>query len=597
MPDLTPAQVKRYTASPAFTDPPVSSHATRLSVPDDVWRALEIVPGALTWSLLLLSVILSFAAPVYVAYFILIFDVYWLLKSFSMSHSLIRAYRYLKRDTRIEWSERLKFLTRSIDTYELALRRAIAGLTGDRRGFRLALWNLRQMLVNRARQQEYRQLRDELKDIQAALHDRQEFIPADEIYHLVFVATYTEELDTLRPSFEALAASEYAKERLIVVLATEGRDAKRARENARALKKEYGRKFAKLIVTEHPDGIVGETKGKGSNISWAGRQAIKEIDKLKIPYEHVLVTTLDADHRPHPQYFAALTYAYMLSPDRKHVTFQPTPLFHNNLWDTTAINRVIATGSSFFHMKEATQNYRLRNFAAHSQSLRTIVDTDFWSVDTIVEDGQQYWRTYFRYHGEHYVTPIYVPVYQDAVLGDTYPQTLRAQYLQLRRWAYGASDFPYIVINSWRDKRISWPNKLAQIGRFLEGHISWATAPILITFVGLLPTVVSPDFRESLLGQTLAPTASLILTLALVGMVVTIFISMLLLPPKPAHYHPRRRIWMLAQWAWMPVTTILFSSFPAIESQTRLIFGKYLEFKVTEKATGPMKAIRGRSQT
>jgi hypothetical protein len=234
-------------------------------------------------------------------------------------------------------------------------------------------------------------------------------------------------------------------------------------------------------------------------------------------------------------------------------------------------------------MKEATQPYRLHNFAAHSQGLPAIIDTDFWSVDTIVEDGQQYWRTYFRYHGDHFVRPIYVPVYQDAVLAESYPQTLKAQYLQLRRWAWGSSDFPYIVVNAWRDTSIPLGNKLAQIGRFLEGHWSWATAPILVTFVGWLPILLSGGFRESLFGQNLAPTASLVLTLAMVGIVVSILVSLLLLPPKPPGYKERHRILHVIQWALTPVTTILFSSVPAIEAQTRLAFGKYLEFRVTEK--------------
>jgi hypothetical protein len=132
--------------------------------------------------------------------------------------------------------------------------------------------------------------------------------------------------------------------------------------------------------------------------------------------------------------------------------------------------------------------------------------------------------------------PIYVPVYQDAVLGETYPKTLRAQYLQLRRWAWGSSDFPYIAVNAWRDTKIPVANKVAQISRFLEGHWSWAVAPILITFVGWLPVFLSGSFRNSQLGQNLAPTASLILTLALVGIIVSIFISLLLLPPKPPGY-------------------------------------------------------------
>lgn len=579
---MTARELERYVSQPAFTDPPISSNATRLTVPQDVWRSLEMFPAMLTWGVLLFAVIFSFVAPTAVAFCVLLFDVYWLMKSVSMSHSLLRAYRFLKRDTAVDWQARVELMHRSVDKYEQTLRRVVSRLTGGRTGVSLALWNGWQMLFNRGLQQNYREFRDELRELSGALETPDGFINPGEIHHLIVVATYTEELETLRPSFQAIDDSRFDHDRLVVVLATEERDHDRAQANAKVLQREFGKRF-QIIVTEHPAGIIGETKGKGSNISWAGRQAVKEIDRWKIPHDRVIVTTLDADHRPHPQYFSALTYHYCLSPDRRYLSFQPTPLFHNNLWHTAAINRVIATGSSFWHMVESTRAYRLRNFAAHSQALTAIIDTDFWSVDTIVEDGQQFWRSYFRYDGRHYVRPIYVPVYQDAVLGDTYVSTLRGQYVQLRRWAWGASDFPYIVINAIRNKRISWPNKLIQIGRFLEGHFTWATAPILITFVGWLPVLLSGNFRQSLLGQSLAPTSSLVLTLALVGIVVTILISLLLLPPKPPGYRAHRRIGMIAQWALMPVTTILFSSMPAIEAQTRLAAGKYLEFRVTEK--------------
>ncbi len=591
---LTQRQIARYVDQPAFTDTRISSSATRRTVPPDVWRTLEMVPGLVTWSIFIGAVVLSFLAPPVVAYAILLFDVYWLVRSVILSTNLIRAYRRLRRDTRVDWHSRIRALERSIDTYAATLRRVIRRIDGGREGFDRWLWQRQLGLTNRRLAQDYRELREELAQVETAIASPEPIPRASRIHHLVIVATYTEDLDTLRPSFQAIADASYEPDRMIVVLATEERDKARARANARAIRREFKGCFKRLIISEHPSNITGEVKGKGSNIAWAGRKAIREIDKLKIPHEEVIVTTLDADHRPHPRYFAALTYQYLLTPERRYRTFQPTPLFHNNLWYTTAINRVIATGSSFWHMIESTRPYRLRNFAAHAQGLQTVVDTDFWSVDTIVEDGQQYWRTYFRHDGNHFVQPLYVPVYQDAVLDDTYVSTLKGQYVQLRRWAWGASDFPYAVISAIRDRRIPWREKALHLTRFLEGHVTWATAPILITFVGWLPLLLSPSFRETLFGQTLAPTASAILTLALVGIIVTIFISILLLPPKPSGYREHHRLLHIAQWVLMPLTTILFSSLPAIESQTRLIFGRSLDFRVTPKSSQALRPITGR---
>ncbi len=596
METLSEQEVREYTSQPAFRDPAISARATRQSVPDDIWRSLEMVPGIITWSILIGSVLFSYFAPVYVAYAILIFDVYWLVKSVSMSHGLIRAYRLLKRDMAIDWQRSVDSLGRSVEWHLQKVDRNISALTGGKRGLALSGWKAKTALVRRSDYREYRELQAERALVARSADSTDRSIPVGEIYHLIVVATYTEELDILRPSFQALVDAQYDHSKMIVVLATEQRDHVRAQANARVLVAEFGKKFGHFIVTEHPSDIIGETKGKGANISWAGRQAIKEIDQLGIAHDRIIVTSLDADHRPHPQYFAAVAYRYALEPDRKHLSFQPTPLFHNNLWYTAAINRVIATGSSFWHMVESTRAYRLRNFAAHSQGLEAVLATDWWSVDTIVEDGQQFWRTYFAFRGNHFVVPIYVPVYQDAVLGETYSKTLSGQYIQLRRWAWGASDFPYIVINAWRDKQISFGNKVTQISRFLEGHIMWAVAPILLTFVGLLPALLSKEFHDSLFGQNFAPTASLILTTALVGIVITIFISLLLLPPKPPGYKARHRVLMLLQWGLMPITTIFFSSLPAIESQTRLMFGKYLEFRVTEKAVKPLSRNAARSE-
>jgi hypothetical protein len=260
-------------------------------------------------------------------------------------------------------------------------------------------------------------------------------------------------------------------------------------------------------------------------------------------------------------------------------------MFTNNIWDVPAPMRVIATGNSFWNIALALRPHMIRNFASHSQSMAALIETDFWSVRTIVEDGHQYWRSYFRFNGNYEVYPILVPIYQDAVLSKTYVKTLKAQFVQVRRWAWGASDVAFVLNQGWRKKnKIPKLDLLFKTGRLIEGHVSWATASLILLLAAFAPLYLAPQASQSIVANQLPIIASRIQTLAMVGLFVSIYLSIRLLPPKPPRYKTRHRIYMLLQWIYLPVTAIVYSSFAALYSQTRLIFGKYLgRFDVTEK--------------
>jgi hypothetical protein len=327
----------------------------------------------------------------------------------------------------------------------------------------------------------------------------------------------------------------------------------------------------------------GEVRGKGGNITFAARKLAQYLEKEGIDPLRVIVTTLDSDNRPHKYYLPALSYLYTMAPDPTVVSFQPVPMFTNNIWDAPAPMRVIATGNTFWNVVLSMRPHMIRNFSSHAQGMKPLIDTDFWSVRTIVEDGHQFWRTYFRYDGKHEVYPMYLPIYQDAVLSSTFRKTLRAQFVQLRRWAWGASDVAYVLETGYFK-----PNKMPKLDltfkflRLLEGHVSWATAPLLLAFAAFIPAFLN---RDDFASNQLPIIASRIQTIALIGIAATLFLSLKLLPPKPARYKHHRTLFMVLQWIMLPVTTIVFNALAALNSQTRLIFGWNLDkFDVTDKA-------------
>jgi len=511
------------------------------------YRFFEILPGTLSWTILSLPLVLSFvnvtlAATLMIAYLLL-----WFVKAVALNVRVIQGYKVLNEHQKLDWQSMIKDLDQT-----------------DVEHKHFPDWHH----LNKKRQV-----------------DNPNGVYSENVVHAVIVATWNEAYEVLKPTMENVTNSLYDKKKMIVLLAYEERGGEAVEKQAKALMKEYDGVFMVSKAVKHTD-LPGEVVGKGGNITASGRELQKIVAQLGLNPRDVLVTTLDADNRPHESYFASLTYVYCNVHDPKYMSFQPIPMFTNNIWDAPAPMRVIATGNSYWMMIQGLRQHMLRNFSAHAQPLDALIDTDFWSTRTIVEDGHQFWRSFFTFDGKHEVIPIFLPIYQDAVLADGYRRTLKAQFIQLRRWAWGASDIAYVAKYSFmkktKNKNISLFERVAKFLRLLDGHVSWATSPLILAFGAIMPWVFN---QTSFTANQLPQISSRIQTLAMVGILVTLFLSFKILPKKPARYKKSRNVFMVLQWVLLPLTTIFYSSFAALNSQTRLMFGWYLgKFDVTEKA-------------
>jgi cellulose synthase/poly-beta-1,6-N-acetylglucosamine synthase-like glycosyltransferase len=409
-------------------------------------------------------------------------------------------------------------------------------------------------------------------------------VKPSEILHAVILATYNESRDVVESTIQSIINSEFdVKRKVIFILAYEERGGEQKEKETLELLNKYKHKFYYAAAVKHPNGIPGEVKGKGSNITHAGWYLKDYVAKQGIDPLKVVVTTLDSDNRPDKKYLPALTYLYCVSPDPLRASYQPLPMFTSNIWDAPAPMRVIATGNNFFYLVLTQRPHLERNFSAHAQSLKALIDMNFWSMRTIVEDGHHFWRSYFHFNSDYRVYPLSVPVYCDAVLAETYFKTLKAQFIQLRRWTYGASDVAYIAHYGFFHKnKISKLKILGKFLRILEGHVNWASGALILAFAAFVPVMVNPD---SIAANQLPLLVSRIQTFGLLGAMASIFIALKTLPPRPLRYKRHRTLFMVLQWVYLPVTTIAYGSFAALYSQTRLMFGWYLtKFDVTVKA-------------
>jgi len=528
-----------------------------------ILRFFEILPGATSWAIIIFPFFLSFYFPKSLAYFIIAFDFYWLIKAVFMGTYLVSAYLHMMRDKKIDWFKRCKKLD-SLDQYILEKTKSLIQASWWER--RKKREEITQLIHLKERGTVYRK---SWKDI----------------YNIVLLPHYKDEYKILRSAVKSLIDANYPTNKTIVVIALEGREEGEEKfEKFRRIKKEFGSHFMDIFYTLHKD-KEGELKGKSANINFAGKEIKKYIDKKKISYDNVIVSAFDGDTRVSKEYFGCLVYKYLINEERTKRTYQPVPLFNNNIWEVPFLTRIVALGSSFWQMIESCRPYRLINFSSQAMSLKTLVDIDFWDEKIVSEDSKQFYRAFFHYHGDHKAVPLFTPVHMDAVLGDNLWDTLKNQYLQKRRWAWGVENFPYAAMEFIKHKEISFWKKFRVIFRLFRGSVEWATASLLIAFAGWMPFLLNPSFRSSVLAYNLPIMARNILTLAWIGIFISTLISILLLPPRPKKYSRWKYLEMIIQWVFIPVTAIFYGSIPAIDAQTRLMLGGRfrLGFWVTPK--------------
>jgi hypothetical protein len=506
-------------------------HANDLTKPSDrrLYRALEIMPGFLAWGTIIIIIGLSFILPVWMAFFIIAFDIYWLLKtiylSLHMRASFNRMRAYLKRD----WLEEL---------------RGLPPASGELNG---TSWK--------------------------------------DMYHLIILPMYKEPLAIVQESITSLTKINYPLDHLIVVLAVEERGGLQALATAQAIQKEFENTFFKFKVFIHPDGLPGEIAGKGSNEVWAGQKIREEfIDPQGIAYEKIIVSVFDIDTVVPPDFFACLTWHFFTSEKPFRSSFQPIPLFTNNIWEAPAFARVFAFSTTFWQMIQQARPERLVTFSSQSVSFKALVEVGFWQKNMVSEDSRIFWQFLLRYDGDWRTVPLYYPVYMDANVAPTFWQTVKNQYKQIRRWHFGVENNPYFLFGFIKNRNIGLAKKLHISIFTVENSHSAATNSLIIFLGGWLPILVgNVAFSQNILSYNLVHITEIVMNLAMFGLVTTTVLSMLLLPPRPPKYGRLSWIWMVLQWVLLPINLVIFGAIPALDAQTRLMFGKYLGFWVTPK--------------
>lgn len=372
---------------------------------------------------------------------------------------------------------------------------------------------------------------------------------------------------------------------MVVVLAAEARAGKGAEEIAERMKAKWEGTFGSLLVTVHPADIPGEMAGKGSNASWAAERVRTEVlDSHGIRYDHALVSIFDIDTVVYPDYFNCLVWHFLTCEKPLKSSFQPVPIFNNNIWDTTAFARVVAMSSTFWEMIQQERPERMATFSSHSVSFKALHEVGYWQRNMVSEDSRIFWNLLIANNGDYRVVPLSYPVSMDANAAPSILGTIKNTYLQHRRWTYGVENFVYVTYHFSKNQAIPLRRRVGIILQQAEGYWSLVTNPIMLFILGWAPIFLgTQEFHQTVLSYNLPIMVRDLLILAMFGLVVSSIISLTLLPPRPQTRSRFIYLVMAVQWVLVPITMIVFSALPGLDAQTRLMLGRYMGFWVTPK--------------
>lgn len=484
------------------------------------YRMYEMLPGLSIWLSLVLGGILSYVRPLWMIYFIILFDIYWVLKVLNFSFYLLVAWQRIVKVKKIDWKAKL------------------SGLSNTK-------------------------------------HKQ----------HVVFLTVLNEEWDVVESAIRSIADAAYNKDVFTIVIAGEERRKDNYEHILRQTKRTFGAYFHDIIGTLHPANLPDEIPGKGSNLHYSEQEIKKYIDKKGWEYHNVIVTVFDIDTICHKEYFTYLTYVYCTHPNPTRSSYQPIALYNNNIWESPSVLRIMAFGTTFWLMTALARQDALVTFSSHSMSFQALVDAGFHDKRIVSEDSRIFYQCFLAYNGMYEVTPLYIPVSMDTVRDDRWVTSIRNLYYQQRRWAWGVEHVPFLLHEfRKKGKLIPWYKKFKWVFIEWEGKWSWSLAAIMITILGQLPIWLAPDsIKQSALFFNAPHLLSTLLSISMLGLLMSALFSFPLLPQKPESHPKHIYIVMLLQWALLPISMIFISALPAIDAVTHLMFGKYLGFNISQK--------------
>ena len=402
----------------------------------------------------------------------------------------------------------------------------------------------------------------------------------NDLRHVVIVPTYREPLNVLRKTLNTLVAQTCAKDKVIVVIATEKND-KEAIEKVEALIEEYSKNLLGLFYTVHEKISPAETDGKSSNVAWCARCVQHTIvGKWNYVPEQILVTVCDADTYFDEQFCECLSYTHAQNMEPYNCTYQSAENEFPNIWMVPTLVRVKAVVDSINMLGMLSSKYAVPYpYVCYSQSLRTIMDVNGWDVDVVPDDFHHFMKCFFKKDGHFRLVPIFMLTGNNAQEHTNWFSAMRSRYRRAKRDAWGVIDLSYIL-SQWYQKR----NVLDKHGAFMlfvdviEHHVSWSSYFLTVMLGGMMSAWLNPELETYPFGIGIRAMALIafgpILFATWAYIVCDFYVRMFLVQDRKYFEANSAPLWWQitsqVQWLLMPLADFIFAAVAALDAQLHM---------------------------
>lgn len=482
-------------------------------------RVFEIIPGALTWTVLLSPIWLGKIAPAAVAFFLTFLAIFWVYRALLHLVGVTVGYRRYKKELGVDWFEQTKTLW----------------------GFE----HLKHLIIVPVVNESKAVLEESLLSIAAQKYPREK----------IYLAITVEEKNAPRLLADLKQITEKLQGRLGTVW-TFVHPAGRPREAVgAAANRTWGAKRA-----------LDKIRELNLNLEDFLVTTLDADMRFHPQFLARLAHAFLTDPKGSEHFFQTAVY-----------------LFDNNLWEVPPMMRIQANSVTLAVLSSwVVESDRKETWSCYSVALPTLIEAGYWDPALGVDDTPFYWQALFKKAGQFEGRHFYIPVYADAVQDRGVVRTHLSQYKQLLRWGWGVITFP-IAMRGFLTKKIPLGVKLTKLYHLLEQYTVWRTITFLITFGFILLALSNPEVRLTALGYRLPQITGIILTTAFLLLLPLTFLRSKITSPIPQNWSLWKKIWAWLEGPLVIVNLLTYTFIPYLDAETRLMLGRRLEFWPTPK--------------